>query len=241
MSFVHGIWPGQHSLPPSDHCHACQSTKEFMWCPLNDCQLYPVLCPQLTLASRRSTWFICCAVFITVHLVSTCCTLGPLGYTVVVKFIAALRFQSLMRRPAMTHEPIRKLLSAKQCGHLCVMPTSTELFKKVGTCCFLKSLKYREAGITWNLRCLHISSQMHVHIAPCPHSLNAMSPNYKIGRYLCQTSPPPLLNHTGAICQRILPNGANKTTHRRTVISLDVPKKVNKANDLSKSDYGLIS
>lgn len=150
------------------------------------------------------------------------------------------QIQSLMRRPAMTHEKIWKLLSAKQCGHLCAMPTPTELFKKVGTCCSFKSLKYREAGITWNLRCLRLSSQMHVHIAPCPHSPNVMSPNYKMGRYLCQTSPPPRLNHTGAICQRILPNGANKTTHWRTVISLDVPKKVNKANDLSKSDYRLI-
>ena len=41
----------------------------------------------------------------------------------------------------------------------------------------------------WNIRCPRIMSQMCVHTTPCPRSPNAMSPNYKIGRYLCQTQP----------------------------------------------------
>lgn len=56
---------------------------------------------------------------------------------------------------------------------------------------FLRSSKYREAGIIWNIRRLHVTSQMYVRIAACPYSPSVVSPDYSMGRYLRQTQPAP--------------------------------------------------
>ena len=110
-----------------------------------------------------------------------------------VKFFGiVLGHQSLMRRPAMTHETMQISLSVKRCGGSICYTHPMKLFLKMGWgCCFFMPLKYREAGTIWNFRCLHITNQMHVHIAACPHTPNVMSLSYKMGGYLCETQPAP--------------------------------------------------